>query len=781
MTLELYALNLASDFVMCTAEDKNMLLQNLFRHAEKVYKLENETGFYQYEHDWAKACLVLIKHDFVFDEKSLQALDLPTDRKDLLLMLDESFKITDSGKLQCYALELLCNLCLQQNQYKEILKYAEKGIDVAAEFGLDTVEGKFKDLFNKVEDELKSQYENKFMFLMADPISLVDTTVISSPASLSKITSSRSGPKEWSPAKQVSVPGPEVMEKHVAFKKGLFGDTIMKSLRSLGKKVSVHFDACNRKMLDLLYDRSEGAKVLVLHIEEVTEEYFLVENEGFGSEKITYEEMADKNQDPEFSLGIDVLLLTGPKGELLARYFRESNIKYIVYFTIPEKKTPGYLEENQYDFLTPYWVEKFKESFITKFLVEFSTGRGDAITCLKTAKIMTVETIKHLMAQANTMYKLELSSFKAAVLQEVPMKLDFEFNPNMINIEENCVAGDSVCKLNFGSLIDCSPETWKRRETYDLPEIYIKRDADLSTIYQKLLQHRQLQLSGTKGCGKTFLVRLLERELSLRHSYPDGVRYLDIGAVKKTGQDEPSLYSLIRDVFGEDIMKNESFLANKRMLVILDGYQRVIDRDIPEPSYLLECLSKHRIHTIFITNKPQKEKEYLLFETSQLHTLQGFTPEESLACMLSLGVEHSKYFFRLTDFSVEKLLRSDTMKEVMGCPAAINLKVVRFFDRELNIKLKKEKMNSKPVLNQFISLASSSFLQDNDTSRYFLDDLEDFDQSMIQYPGVSGSFGNNSSSSNKASEKKGKKQAEGKKDEKQPKQRKKNKEKKNMF
>lgn len=764
---------------MSSPEARNMLLQNLYRHSEKVYKLENDSGYYQYEHDWAKACLVLIKHDFKFDEKSLQALELPADKKELLLVIEENFKVTESGKLRCQALDLLCNLCLQQNQYKEILAFAERGIEVAADFGLDTIEGKFKDLLDRAEDELKSQYENKFMFLISDPIVASDSVPAASPGPLTKTSSSRSGPKEWSPAKQVAVPGPEVMDRRVSFRKGLFGDSIIKQLKSLGKKVSVHFDTCTRKILDLLYDRSEGAKVLILHIEEVTDEYFIVENEGFGSEKITFEELKEKEMNPEFSLGIDVLLLTGPRGEILARYFRDSNIKYIVYFTIPEKKTSAYLEDNQYDFLTPYWVEKFKESFIAKFLVEFSSGKADAITCLKTAKIMTVETMKHMMTQANSMYKLELSSFKAATLQEVPMKLDFEFTPSMINIEENSAAGESVCRLSYGALIDCSPEAWRRRDLYELPEIYIRRDSDLVGIYLKLQQYHRLQLSGTKGCGKTFLVKLFERELTIRNCYPDGVRYLDIGSVKKSGPDEHSLYSLIREVFGEDIMTKESFLANKRMLVILDGYQRVVDREIAEPSYLLDCLAKHQIHTIFVTTtKGQKEKEQYLFDQNQLHVVQGFTPEESLACMLSIGIDNSKIFFRMTEFSAEKLLRSDTMKEVLGCPAAIQMKSARFFDRELNVKLKKSatKLNS----NQFQSTLSSSFLMENDMSRY-LDEFDDLDQSVIHHPGVSNSFGNNSTSSNKASEKKGKKQAEGKKDEKQPKQRKKNKEKKNMF
>lgn len=758
------------------------MMQNLFRHAEKLFKMDNGSGYSDYEHDWAKACLALIQCGFNFEEQNQMAADLPTTKQGILNRIEETFKVHNSHKLRCITLELLCLDHLQQNQYREVLDIAQKGVEVSTEFGLNTFDGRFRDIYSKAEGELKSQYENKFMFLIADPIiPPPEPAGVESPAGLSKTMSTRPLPKEWSPAKQFYTPGPEVIEKKVSFRKAILSESFLRSLKSLGKKITFHFEACTRKMLDLLYDKTEGAKVLVLHIEQVTNEHIVLEGPNLEPEKITIEEMKEINQNPELSLGVDVLILTGPRGELLARYFRESNVKYIVYFEIPERKSQAFLEENQYDFLTSYWIEKFKEEFISRFFERFSTGL-DASMSLKQAKIRAVERITHMMtAEPKMLHKVELSSFKPTSATPIPIELDFEFNQNMIVIEESTTPGESVCRLATGTWFDCSPPAWKFKDKFEIPEIYIRRDSEILSIYHKLQKHERIQLMGDRGCGKSFVAALLQKELSLRSVYPDGVYYLDIANnVKLTHKDDNSLYPYLREVFQEDILNNDSLLANKKILLILDGYQRVVDKEIVKPTYLMECIVKYHTHAVFIT-----PKDSFVPEANQQHVVQGFTPEESLACMLSLGIENSKFFFRLSSFSVEKLIRSDTMKEVVGNPAAIQAKAARFYDRELGVIWRKtvtggmagtgggtNKLNNTNLSGSMMNIPNTL-----ESWEYDWDDKSEI--SMILSQTVSGSHVNTSGGSNKASDKKGKK-FDSKKDEKNPKQRKKVKDKKSM-
>jgi AAA domain len=787
LSLQLYASDLTSGISSIGQDEKTMIMQNLFRHAQKLYQMVDSYGFAVYQHDWAKACLVLIQSDFSFEGQDQMGSDVPTTKPELLKRIEQTFEYSKSGKLQCLVLEMLCHHHLRQNQCKEILVIAQKGKEIASYYRLNIMEGRFQDLFNKAEDELKSQYENMFMFLVADPIPNHPEQGVAEPSlSLGKTISGRSGPKEWSPSKLAYIPGPEIMDKRVSFRKGLLGESITKSLKNLGKKVSVHFDACTRKILKKLYDRTEGAKVLVLQVETVTPEYFVVEDENFGSEKITVDEMFQLNQSPELNIGVDVLILTGPKGECLARYFRESSIKYIVYFEIPERKSSGYLEENQYDFVTPYWVEKFKECFISKFLVEFCSG-GDAFSCLKHAKIVAVETIKHLMGDSNPIYKLELSSFKPACAIETALKLDFEFSQSMIQIEENCVSGDSYCKLMPGYFIDCSPPLWQQRDKFDIPDIYIRREADLSTIYQKLQKHERIQLVGPKGCGKTFLALLLQKELSLRNVYADRVFYFDIGTVKIQNSSDRTLYTALRQFFGEEFVNNDAYFANKRMLLIIDEYQRVLDREYIESQTFSDMLTKYHIHAIFITHPP-REKEISVPDANYLHQIQGFSPEECLACMLSLGIENSRSFFKLNDFTVEKLIRSDTMKEIGDSPAELIAKAARFYDRELSVTWKRGAANKSGgrQTQSGLNISSSFMSLDMIDSGRFFEDLDDkFEQAMnINTATLNNSAGNTSTTSSNnpkaGNDRKEKKQSENKKDEKQPKQRKKNKDKKSM-
>src|SRR5579884_3087778 len=107
---------------------------------------------------------------------------------------------------------------------------------------------------------------------------------------------------------------------------------------------------------------------------------------------------------------------------------------------------------------------------------------------------------------------------------------------------------------------------------------FVGRERELVEIKQLLNSTRLLTLTGPGGCGKTRLTIEMARDLS--EYYPDGVRFVDLSTAS-----EPALLlervAMALDVYEvpDRSLKQalEAWLRHKRMLLILDNCEHLID------------------------------------------------------------------------------------------------------------------------------------------------------------------------------------------------------------
>ena len=94
-------------------------------------------------------------------------------------------------------------------------------------------------------------------------------------------------------------------------------------------------------------------------------------------------------------------------------------------------------------------------------------------------------------------------------------------------------------------------------------------------------------MTGQFGVGKTFLVKQLSSVLTSRNIFKDGVHIFDLSEATTSN----SIRSIMKEKLGSDFYENtHTYFARKKMLIVFDSYERVLDKKISGHKYLLDIL-----------------------------------------------------------------------------------------------------------------------------------------------------------------------------------------------
>jgi len=206
----------------------------------------------------------------------------------------------------------------------------------------------------------------------------------------------------------------------------------------------------------------------------------------------------------------------------------------------------------------------------------------------------------------------------------------------------------------------------------------IGRDAEIDEIRGLLHSHpgRLITITGTGGSGKTSVA---ERVVALEmDDFEGGAYHIDL-----SGLDEPGLVMAsvaremgVRDFPGRPVeLDVASAIGNRRMLLILDTFEHVIDAAVIVGDLLAECPELRIIVTSRLDLNIAAEKTFALMPLG-LPDESGELAEESAGVQLFLETAKSVLpEFDLTDDNRATI--ATIVRRLEGIPLAINLAAAR--------------------------------------------------------------------------------------------------------
>jgi predicted ATPase/DNA-binding XRE family transcriptional regulator len=105
----------------------------------------------------------------------------------------------------------------------------------------------------------------------------------------------------------------------------------------------------------------------------------------------------------------------------------------------------------------------------------------------------------------------------------------------------------------------------------------IGREGELTTLRARLEKERLVTLTGPGGSGKTRLA--IAVAVGMVDAFPDGVSFVDLSPLTDPGLVVPTIAATlgVREVTGQPLLQTLStFLAPKRLLLLLDNFERVL-------------------------------------------------------------------------------------------------------------------------------------------------------------------------------------------------------------
>ncbi|MBD0021709.1 MULTISPECIES: LuxR C-terminal-related transcriptional regulator [Gordonia] len=204
---------------------------------------------------------------------------------------------------------------------------------------------------------------------------------------------------------------------------------------------------------------------------------------------------------------------------------------------------------------------------------------------------------------------------------------------------------------------------------------FVGRRGELVDLRRLLGDHRLVSVVGPGGMGKTRLAIAAAEDF--RRAFPDGVRFVDFTAVRSASllaQSVCDVLSLDNRESGEGSAQDTlaTFLRNRRMLLVLDNCEHVVDGAAALVAHLLESTTHLRI---IVTSR-----EYLsipgehVFHLGALSTEE--TPDVSPAVELFTRRASSALAgFELTDANHNAVQR--ICRRLDGLPLAIELACTR--------------------------------------------------------------------------------------------------------
>lgn len=126
--------------------------------------------------------------------------------------------------------------------------------------------------------------------------------------------------------------------------------------------------------------------------------------------------------------------------------------------------------------------------------------------------------------------------------------------------------------------------------------LFVGRRGDLESVRRRLAQSRLVTLTGVGGVGKTRLAVELSRTLD--RAFPDGIRMIDLSAVREAGQIAQAVVTALAVIdrsIGTPQSKLIGHLTGRRMLLILDNCEHVAEGCAALIEEILEGTSEVRV------------------------------------------------------------------------------------------------------------------------------------------------------------------------------------------
>ena len=208
----------------------------------------------------------------------------------------------------------------------------------------------------------------------------------------------------------------------------------------------------------------------------------------------------------------------------------------------------------------------------------------------------------------------------------------------------------------------------------------IGREPILSALTTRLAQahssHRRfLTVVGPGGSGKSTVAANLAD--SVRASYPDGARLIDLAAAPNT----PPLAAMTASLgcgasTREEVTPLINLLRKKQMLLVLDNCERVVDDAAALAETLLACAPG--LHILATSREPLRTRSERLLQLPPLGLPAAATPLTATRALESPAVQlfveramDSQDGFELTDATAPVVV--DICRKVDGLPLAIEL------------------------------------------------------------------------------------------------------------
>jgi predicted ATPase/DNA-binding winged helix-turn-helix (wHTH) protein len=212
------------------------------------------------------------------------------------------------------------------------------------------------------------------------------------------------------------------------------------------------------------------------------------------------------------------------------------------------------------------------------------------------------------------------------------------------------------------------------------PARIVGRDQVLAAVAARFEQRRFLTIAGPGGIGKTTVAMAAANHL--QSTYQHGVCFVDLGSVSAPSLIYGTLASALglSSVAADPLPNIVQFLSNRRMLIVLDNCEHVVDA----AAVLAETLLKGapNVHLLATSREPLRAMEESVLRLAPLEipaTAVAVTAAEALRySAIQLFVDRATaaaHLFGMTDADVPMVV--DICRKLDGLPLAIELAAAR--------------------------------------------------------------------------------------------------------
>lgn len=489
------------------------------------------------------------------------------------------------------------------------------------------------------------------------------------------------------------------------------------------KDVRVQFGLLTRQAFVDLHRKHNGCKILVIDFYKITSEGIELETSGFETSPFTQEDLdaIPGELGDDFGPNIDIVVILNQEAQEAMKFFRLCQVKHFVYFDFTDLEAVKAERDLAADYLIPYCTEKLKETFVKQFLEDFTLNiTADTQSCLRLVQAESVDSVNHLVQDCKY-FQCQVNHWKT---DSLAVEKDLAFASHHVVFTGEASSRASMPQFKKGTCSDLSPAHTKG----EAPQLLVTRDLEVLELYQLLVSSKTgwVNLWGDWGVGKSLIVKQLEYELRVRHMFPDGIYNFNLREMDQN----KSIRKQMGDVLGIDfLVDTQEFFKNKRMLIILDGYERVMTTRLQTPVSLLEALMANGICTLFVTEPDEHGKMREVPDTTpyKIHRLSDF---QSLQYLLALIAQNFATFLTFRRDSLDKFVHSTMVRDCKGLPFSLKKNAVRIFGNGLGIKLEASRC-------QHTSSSFSSPRMQNEASFTLEHDIgSDVDDDLRSHPSL---------------------------------------------